>query len=194
MIEPVTIGPLGFPMLDRQAVALDAILKALPKEDVFKYRKAIIGDPPSEIKPGERSDVSWISFESIDREGDVVISKGLNDSQFRLNPIVTLEHDYTIPAVGKSLWRKVIKDGPTAGVKAKTIYPVKPPDWNPQKDWPADVVFSLIKAGLMQGKSIGALPTKIHFPGEMDIQLYGKGVKLIVDEWMLIESLFQKHV
>jgi hypothetical protein len=186
-MEPVTIGPLGFPMLDRQAIALDAIIKALPKEDAFKYRKAVIADPPSEIKPGERSDVSWISYESVDREGDVIVSKGMNDSQFKLNPIVTLEHNYDMPAVGKSLWRKIITDGTTAGIKAKTIYPTRPADWNPSKEWPADVVFSLVKAGLMQGKSVGALPTKIHFPAEGDQKLFGKSVKLVVDEWLLIE-------
>src|SRR5438309_12027246 len=34
-----TEGPLGFPVTDRQAFALDAILKALPQEDAFRYRK-----------------------------------------------------------------------------------------------------------------------------------------------------------
>src|SRR5689334_4276427 len=53
-------GPLGFPMQDRQAFALETILKALPKDDSYRYRKAVIARAPSETLAGERSDVSWI--------------------------------------------------------------------------------------------------------------------------------------
>jgi hypothetical protein len=88
------VGPLGFPLLDRQAFALEAILKALPKEEAFAYRKTLIAGKPAEVLPGERSDVSWISTEDPDRANEVVIARGMNDSQFRLNPIVTLQHQY----------------------------------------------------------------------------------------------------
>src|SRR5271165_3776370 len=103
-----TEGPLGFPMQDRQAQALDAILKALPREPQFSYRKSIITKSPTET--GERTDVSWITTEEPDRTGDVVIAKGMNQAQYNLNPIVTLEHNYLIPPVGKSLWRKATRD------------------------------------------------------------------------------------
>jgi hypothetical protein len=172
-------------MTEAQAKAIETIIKGLPKGSEFAYRKAISSEPPTEILPGERSDVSWITTDNIDREGDVILSRGMNDSQFKINPIVTLEHNYTVPPVGKSIWRKIIKQGPIAGIKAKTIYPNKPPEWN--GDWPSDIAFSLIKAGLLQGKSIGALPTKIHFPTNKELDVYGKSCKLIVDEWMLIE-------
>lgn len=36
-----TEGPLGFPMLDRQARQLDTLLKALPKSKEHAYRKAV---------------------------------------------------------------------------------------------------------------------------------------------------------
>jgi hypothetical protein len=42
--------------------------------------------------PGERSDVLWISTESVDRAGEVVVARGMNDSQFAQNPLVTLGH------------------------------------------------------------------------------------------------------
>jgi hypothetical protein len=187
MTHPLITGPLGIPMTDRQAIAIDAILKALPKDETFRYRKALMAEAPTEILPGERSDVSWITTENVDRQGDVIIAKGMNESQFKLNPIVTLEHCYEIPPVGKSLWRKVVKDGVSAGVKAKTVYPARPGEWPAEKDWPADVAFSLIKAGLMQGKSIGVLPTKVHFPSAKEIDQYGKSSRLVIDEWLLIE-------
>jgi hypothetical protein len=49
-------------------------------------------------------------------------------------------------------------------VKAKTYYPPRPATWNPGKDWPADVAFTLIQADLLRGKSIGFLPVKVHAP------------------------------
>ncbi len=41
MQPTMTEGPFGFPLTDRQAIALDAILKALPKDDAFQYRKLV---------------------------------------------------------------------------------------------------------------------------------------------------------
>jgi hypothetical protein len=108
--------PLGFPLTDRQAIALDAILKALPKDDVFRYRKTVLAKGASEVLLGERSDVSWISTEDPDRTFDVVLARGMNDGQFKQNPIVTMQHSYDLPPVGKSLWRKAASDGPTRGI------------------------------------------------------------------------------
>src|SRR4051812_1080425 len=59
------VGPLGFPQTDRAAGALDALLKTLPKSPEFDYRHAVVTKAPTELNPGERSDVSWISTESI---------------------------------------------------------------------------------------------------------------------------------
>src|SRR5947209_18737386 len=162
-------GPLGFPMQDRQAFALEAILKALPQDDGYRYRKAVIAKGPSETLSGERSDVSWISTEDPDREGEVVLAKGMNDGQFKLNPIVTMQHAYYLPPVGKSLWRKTVKDGDSRGIKAKTQYPARPADWPEQDNWPADIAFTLIQADLLRGKSIGFLPTRVHIPDTKEI-------------------------
>src|SRR5262245_21912679 len=119
-------GPLGFPLTGRQAIAVAAVLKSLPKDDAFRYRKALIARGPSEVLRGERSDVSWISTEDPDRTNEVVRARGMNDGQFKLNPIVTMQHSYALPPVGRSLWRKVVRDGRLAGVKAKTQYPSRP--------------------------------------------------------------------
>jgi hypothetical protein len=185
-VTHTTEGPLGFPLTDRQALALDALLKALPKSDEFRYRKAVSARGPSELLAGERSDVSWISTENPDRTCEVVVARGMNDSQFKLNPIVTMQHAYTIPPVGRSLWRKVVKDGELKGVKAKTQYPACPAEW--QGSWPADVAFALVQADLLRGKSIGFLPTKVHVPKDREREQNGwQEVQLVIDEWVLLE-------
>ena len=181
-------GPLGFPLTDRQAFALEAILKALPKDDAFRYRKAVVEKALTELAPGERSDVSWISTEDPDRVGDVVLARGMNDAQFKHNPIVTLNHAYGVPPVGKSLWRKCVKDGDLRGIKAKTQYPARPADWGDGKEWPADIAFSLVHADLLRGKSIGFLPTRVHMPDDKEVEKHNwKGVACVIDEWILLE-------
>ena len=183
-----TEGPLGFPMLDRQARQLDTLLKALPKTTEHAYRKAVTAKAPTELNPGERLDVSWITTESVDRMQEVVIARGMNDSQFQANPLVTLQHAYSLPPVGKSLWRKRVKDGDLVGIKAKTQYPAKPDAWAEGDPWPPDKVLSLVQAGLLNGKSIGFLPLKVHLADPKSSEKYGWPPEtLVIDEWLLLE-------
>jgi hypothetical protein len=156
-------GPLGFPLFEKQVRNLDTLLKALPKSKEFEYRKTVFLKAPTELNPGERSDVSWISTETPDRYDHVVFAKGMNDSQFALNPIVTLNHDYTCPPIGRSLWRKFVKDGDTRGIKAKIVYPPMPATWPAGECGEPDKVFAQFQAGLLNAMSICWLPTKAHF-------------------------------
>jgi hypothetical protein len=164
------------------------LIKALPKSKEFEYRKTVFLKAPTEVNPGERSDVSWISTETPDRYDHIVFAKGMNDSQFALNPIVTLNHDYTKPPIGRSLWRKFVKDGDTRGIKAKTVYPPMPASWPAGECWEPDKVFAQIQAGLLNAKSIGWLPTKAHFADvkEAAKNNWREGT-LVVEEWLLIE-------
>jgi hypothetical protein len=175
-------------MPDKQARLLDQLLKALPQGKEYEYRKTVVARAPTELNPGERSDVSWISTEVVDREGEVVRARGMNDSQFQANPVVTLAHCYHLPPVGKSLWRKVVKDGELKGIKAKTIYPTRPSAWDASEPWPPDKVLALVQAGLLNGKSIGFLPTRVHAPTDREIEEHGwQNCSLVIDEWLLLE-------
>jgi hypothetical protein len=140
------------------------------------------------LNPGERSDVSWISTETPDRYDHVVFAKGMNDSQFALNPIVTFNHDYPRPPIGRSLWRKFVKDGDTRGIKAKTVYPPMPASRPAGECWEPDKVFAQFQAGLLNAKSIGWLPTKPHFADvkEAANNNWREGT-LVVEEWLLIK-------
>jgi hypothetical protein len=182
-----TEGPLGIPMTDKQAKNLDILIKQLPKSKEYEYKKTVFHKAPTELNPGERSDVSWISTETVDRYGHVVFAKGMSDSQFAINPIVTLNHNYSIPPIGRSIWRKVTRDGETRGVKAKTTYPAKPESWG-EDTWPPDKVFTLIQAGLLNGKSIGWIPTKAHYAESKEsVKNSWPDNTLVIEDWLLIE-------
>src|SRR5262245_63614221 len=101
-----TEGPLGLPMKDMQAQTLEALLASLPEEQ-RTLKRLVVDKAPTETLEGERSDVSWISTEDLDRDRKIVLAKGMDDSHFQMNPIVTLQHRYHEPPVGRSLWRKV---------------------------------------------------------------------------------------
>lgn len=180
-------GPLGLPMRDSQARLLDTLLKTLPAEDRTLCR-LVTAKGPTELLDGQRADVSWITTEAIDRDAEIVLARGLNDSHFKLNPIVTLQHTYDLPPVGRSLWRKRTTDGALVGIKAKTHYPPRPESWSDPL-WPPDQVFALIQAGLLQGKSIGFLRLKSHAPSSHEIAARPElaQVSRIIDEWLLLE-------
>ncbi len=186
--QTLTAGPLGFPVTDDQAKAIEAILKTNSKDSAFAYKKLVVAKAQSEVLPGERSDVSWISTEEPDRTREVVIAAGLNDEQFKLNPIVTMNHCYHVPPVGKSLWRKKAKDGGVRGIKAKTQYPAKPANWPADSDWAPDIAFALVQADMLRGKSIGFLPIKGYSPDAKTCEKNGwTKVDWVVEEWMLLE-------
>ncbi len=196
-LEPVRAalpeGPLGFPMPDRAARQLDALLRRLPRTPEHAYRHAVTTRGPGELNLDERWDVSWISTESVDRVGEVVLARGMDDSQFRLNPLVTLGHDYDLPPVGTSLWRRRAREGSPpdvrVGIKARTHYPPRPAGWPQTQPWLPDQVFALVQAGLLRGKSIGFLPLRVHVPDDREARSRGWAdkVRLVIDEWLLLE-------
>lgn len=184
-----TEGPFGLPMKDRQAKALERIVRELPKDDAFTPRRIVATKGVSELLPDTRSDVSWITAEVPDLAGDLVLATGMDDSHFQLNPIVTLNHSYDTPPVGRSLWRrKIVAQGAVSGVKAKTFYPQRPASWT-MSDWPPDQAFDLIKAGLLGGKSIGFLPLQLRSPTPEEVQQTPQleSVRHVITRWLLLE-------
>jgi hypothetical protein len=182
-------GPLGIPCLDRQAQALESVLRSLPSDDLHAPGHLVVEKATTELLPGERADVSWISSEDPDRVGDVVLAAGMNDEHFKLNPVVTLQHAYHLPPVGRSLWRRRARDGDRRGIKAKTLYPPRPEAWPAGSTWPPDFAFPLVQSGLLCGKSIGFLPTKVRPPTDEERERWPtlRQVRRIIEEWVLLE-------
>lgn len=182
-----TQGPFGVPMKDAQAKLLEQRLKDVPRDEAFAFRRLSLARGLAEWQPEGRADVSWITEESPDRVGDIVLARGMDDSHFALNPLVTLNHNYDEAPVGRSLWRKRVQEGTLVGVKAKTHYPPRPTTWA-DGPWPPDVAFDLVQAGLLLGKSIGFVPLQLREPNADERREPAmKTVRFIIEKWLLVE-------
>lgn len=184
---PAIRGPFNLPMTSRQAFHLEAILKSLPRDSIHTLmRRSFAG---AVVEQGSRSDISWISEESIDRSGDVVLAGGMDDSQFAQNPVVTWNHDYEMPPVGLSVWRKSAREGSFRGIKARTLYPERPAGFPDRLEWMPEAVFGLVQSGLVRGKSIGFVPLLARDPtaAEMRANPALREARAIIEKWLLLE-------
>lgn len=171
----MTTGPFGIPMPDNLAKQLDTLIKTLPRD--CTYRKA--GAVPStvEFNEGERSDISLITSEALDRENEVVLSKGINKDYFDRNPIVTFAHKYDELPVGRALWVKQVP----GGWKAKTQYS--------EATELARSCWQMTKEGILKGKSIGFLPTMIRSPTKEEVSKNPtwKKANAVIESCLLLE-------
>jgi hypothetical protein len=157
-------GPLDFPCTSEVARELEAQLKEAEK-DGFTYQRSFVTKAVSEFVDGERADVSVVTDDSIDRDSEVVIAKGLDLKQFRKNPVVAWAHQYDQLPVGRAEWIKA--DGNS--IKAKTVY-AKRPEGMEGPFFP-DSVWALVQQGMLPGKSIGFLPREASAPSVKEIEL-----------------------
>lgn len=97
---------------------------------------------PKFIDEQERTIVHYITTNSVDRFGDKIYPDGMNDSDYRKNPVVLFAHDSSELTIGKNLWLKRDKKG----VLAKTQFA----DTGIGKD-----LFRLNLNGFMNAWSIG---------------------------------------
>ena len=106
----------------------------------------------------ERSIKQYISTTTLDRGKDIMLPKGLDESNYRKNPVVLFNHDRDL-IVGKNLWLKKESDG----VLAKTQFANTPF---------ADDIYILNKEGCLNAWSIGFMPRKWDFDQEKGITTY----------------------
>lgn len=109
--------------------------------------------------PGESSDVSWITTDIVDNEGEVVVVKGIDyQSVFMKNPVVMACHQLNRWPVGLCQWIKPAKGAGFTGLCAKTMYD--------EQDEDAVKLYGLVKRGLARGKSISFRPPTDFQPGD----------------------------
>jgi hypothetical protein len=170
-------GPLGFPMPEKLAREVEALMKSLPKDSAYRYRKAAGVPSAVELVKGEKADISLISSDAIDRDGEVVLPKGVDLNYFVKNPIVTFAHKYDELPVSKAQWVKRVE----GGIKAKTVYT--------DAHEVARACWQMTQEGILKGKSIGFLPTKIRPPSsdELEYRPELKNANAIIETAVLLE-------
>lgn len=166
-------GPFGFPMLEEDARELDKELQNT-NEDIGSFRLFKGHDKSNHFIDGERADVSIITDESVDEEGELIELKSMDFTPFRKNPIVTFNHDFNKPPIGRSAWQKQIGNS----IKAKTIYTPRPETLDKNLEWFPDSIFHMVKSGFLPGKSIGGT-FKRRAPTSEEIQKYGPSLKKV---------------
>lgn len=177
-----TLGPLNTPMSDEFARKQEELLETgeythvtLTKTNSFEA-----------FMEHEKADISIISDESVDKDGDVIDQKTIDFDAlgFKKNPIVSYNHNYDIPPVGKSLWQKT-RAGQT---KAKTQYIDRPETLPSSVEWFPDSIFHMIKSGVMRAKSIGGL-VKFRSPTQEDFDKNPswQGAKRISEKALIYE-------
>ncbi len=153
----------GIKMPEASAKAVDEVCKNLPKTDEFKIRTISKAVSFEEIREDERIDVAVFSTESVDLQGEIVLSQGLDLEIYKKNPIVMYNHDEVI---GKCLWVKHIPQG----IKGCTSYAKRPKDWT--ESWLADKVFEMVRQGIIVGKSIQFQPLQAREPNAEELEKY----------------------
>ncbi len=180
-------GPWGVPMAEEVARSLEIRRRAVPAE----FRDELLRVPlcPAAKGSGDREEDSWISTDTVDRQGDVVLPAGMDDRAFSLNPVVTWQHAYDQPAVGRSVWRRLARRGAGQGIVARTRYPPAPPGWPPCQPWLPDTAWSLITRGLLAGKSIGFVALRARSPTREELRARPDwaGARRVITDWLLVE-------
>ena len=114
--------------------------------DTF-IRKSFVEVKASELKEGERAEITYVSTIDIDRDGEVLLPSGCILSEFRKAKQVLWGHDYRQPPIGSDQWIKT----DSRGVLAKTIY---------AETERGEEIWQLVRQGHLKTSSVGFIPLK----------------------------------
>jgi len=124
------------------------------KEEFEMVRKFYLAEPQGSNED-ERSVTARVSTPDVDRDGEIILSEGIDVSEYQKNPVLLWAHRYEIAPIGKALWAKADKGGLICKFQfAPTQF--------------ADEVYQLYRGGYMRAFSIGFIPldydskTKTH--------------------------------
>ena len=136
--------------------------------------KALLVSNSSITDEDERIFSCIMSYELVDREGDVVLVDGINLSQFKTQSPLLYNHDDDKP-IGKVL--EVTKGDGYLRAKCKIAKNVER----------CDETWELIKQGVITAVSIGFIPTEMRRPTPVDIAKFGDDVDTVISKCTLVE-------
>ena len=173
-------GPMGLAMPESMARAIEWAARALPKD--FTYRRRAYSAKQEDVSSGERSEVSVITTDAVDRDGECVLTTGGNWKEY--NRVVPFCHEYKKLPAGFSMW--VTAKGQST--KAKTQYPTAPPDWS--GPWLPSAIWHFITQPIatMGDKSIGFLPLNVRGATAEEKRMRPDLDSVpIIDKWLALE-------
>ena len=153
-----------------------ALKKEYELEDDTEY--IIKGIVPSDLKVEEEEHaiISYITTNSVDRDREIILPKGLNAKEYLKNAVVLWGHDYHSRALplGRNLWLK----SDEKGIIAKTQYYIK--------DEFAKKVYEYRKDGFPLAESIGFIPLEWKDLSGEESQKMG-GARRVYTKTLLLE-------
>ncbi|HET6251107.1 MAG TPA: hypothetical protein VFE47_25695 [Tepidisphaeraceae bacterium] len=171
----------GLHMPEPIARKIEEHSRGLPAD--FTYRRVAHKTDSLSLDPGERTDVSVINTDAVDREGECVLPGGGDWSTY--NRVVTFAHRYDQLPVGSNWWIRARG----SALIAKTHYPQKPADWG-EAPWLPSAVLHLMQQPVptCTGKSIGFLPLNVRPASKDEIAKRPelRGVP-VIDRWLGVE-------
>jgi hypothetical protein len=137
------------------------------------------------VEEGERAVTAKISTIAVDRDGEVLIPRGMNCVDYQKNPIVFLAHNYWDLPVGKCV--AITRD--EKSITAKTVFAKRPDDYPASESWMPDVLLDLFKQGVLKGFSVGfSVPEGGSRPAtDKDIETYGPSCRRVYTRWNMLE-------
>jgi HK97 family phage prohead protease len=123
-----------------------------------------------------------ITTETIDRDGEVLISQGMNATEYELNPVVFYNHDYAQPIGRISELRR------GKGKIDATIQFAQRPEGFEGSYFP-EFIESLVDQGIVKGISVGFVPEAggVRKASAKDREDYGDQVRQVYSKWKLLE-------
>lgn len=171
----------GLKLPETLARRIDTLSRDLPKD--FTYRRLARKSDQFTLDPGERTDVSLITTDAIDRDNECVLPMGGDWTGY--NRVVTFAHRYDQLPVGSNWWIRPKSNG----LVAKTFYPPRPNDWG-DGPWLPSAILHLMQQPVptCTGKSIGFLPLNVRAATSDEITNRPelRGVR-IIDRWVGVE-------
>jgi phage head maturation protease len=126
-----------------------------------------------------------VNTDTLDRDGEVVVPKGLNDKEYRKNPIVLWMHDQTQPVGTTVSMSRMDRE-----IGAHMRFAKRPAGF--EGPFMPDFVRALVEDGVIRGASVSfeAQAAGIRNPTKADIEKYGSEVRRVFSHWKLLEWSF----
>ena len=132
------------------------------------------------LDEGSRTVIAVINSETVDRQGEVVLPKGLTKKNYAGNPVVLMGHDYSSLPIGKCEWIKPdSRDAKSLVAKYRVT----------DKTELGRDVFALLQDGVLNAHSIGfqVLEQSAPTPEELAMRPDWKDARNIIRKFELLE-------